>query len=67
MTSFANTRNFFPCCPPPSSPHRPRSWPIAALTMMRPVLQTKRMDDTPITVRRYTDFAEMKADEYRYW
>ncbi len=25
------------------------------------------MDDTPITVRRYTDFEEMKADEYRYW
>ncbi len=25
------------------------------------------MEDTPITVRRYTNFAEMKADEYRYW
>jgi hypothetical protein len=25
------------------------------------------MERTPITVRRYTDFAEMKADEYRYW
>ena len=25
------------------------------------------MDDTPITIRRYTDFDEMKADEYRYW
>jgi len=25
------------------------------------------MDDTPITVRKYTDFPEMKADEYRYW
>ena len=23
--------------------------------------------DTPITSRKYTDFAEMKADEYRYW
>ena len=25
------------------------------------------MDDTPITIRKYTDFDEMKADEYRYW
>ncbi len=25
------------------------------------------MDDTPITMRRYTDFDEIKADEYRYW
>ena len=25
------------------------------------------MPDTPITFRKYTDFAEMKADEYRYW
>ena len=25
------------------------------------------MDDAPIVVRKYTDFAEMKADEYRYW
>jgi len=25
------------------------------------------MDAKPITARRYTDFAEMKADEYRYW
>ncbi len=25
------------------------------------------MEDTPITVRKYTDFDEMKADEYRYW
>jgi hypothetical protein len=25
------------------------------------------MDDTPITMRKYTDFDEMKADEYRYW
>ena len=25
------------------------------------------MDDTPITVRKYTDFDEMKAEEYRYW
>ena len=24
------------------------------------------MDDAPIVVRKYTDFAEMKADEYRY-
>ena len=23
--------------------------------------------DTPITIRKYTDFEEMKADEYRYW
>jgi hypothetical protein len=28
------------------------------------MLQTERMDTT---VRRYTDFDEMKADEYRYW
>jgi hypothetical protein len=25
------------------------------------------MDDRPITIRRYTDFEEIKADEYRYW
>ena len=25
------------------------------------------MKDTPITIRRYTDFAEIKAEEYRYW
>ena len=24
-------------------------------------------DDLPITIRKYTDFNEMKADEYRYW
>ena len=28
------------------------------------MLQTVRMDKT---IRRYTDFEEMKADEYRYW
>ncbi len=26
-----------------------------------------RMSDTPITVRKYTNFDEIKADEYRYW
>jgi hypothetical protein len=25
------------------------------------------MEPTPITFRRYTDFDEIKADEYRYW
>ena len=25
------------------------------------------MNDTPITLRKYTNFDEMKADEYRYW
>jgi hypothetical protein len=25
------------------------------------------MDDAPITLRKYTDFDEIKADEYRYW
>lgn len=25
------------------------------------------MDDAPITIRKYTDFDEIKADEYRYW
>ena len=25
------------------------------------------MDDAPITMRKYTGFDEMKADEYRYW
>ncbi|HYK36890.1 hypothetical protein [Alloacidobacterium sp.] len=25
------------------------------------------MSGTPITIRRYTDFDEIKADEYRYW
>ncbi len=28
------------------------------------VLQRDRMDKT---IRKYTDFDEMKADEYRYW
>jgi hypothetical protein len=25
------------------------------------------MDDTPIKIRKYTNFDEIKADEYRYW
>ncbi len=25
------------------------------------------MGDAPITIRKYTDFDEIKADEYRYW
>lgn len=25
------------------------------------------MDDASILLRKYTDFEEMKADEYRYW
>jgi hypothetical protein len=25
------------------------------------------MDDTPITTRKYTNFDDIKADEYRYW
>lgn len=25
------------------------------------------MDEAPITIRKYTDFDEIKADEYRYW
>ena len=29
-----------------------------------PVLKTRCMDKT---IRKYTDFDEMKADEYRYW
>jgi hypothetical protein len=28
------------------------------------MLQTKRMEPT---IRKYTSFDEMKADEYRYW
>ena len=28
------------------------------------MLQTERMDKT---IRKYTNFEEMKADEYRYW
>lgn len=32
----------------------------------RPVLEGF-MDHAPITVRKYSNFAEMKADEYRYW
>ena len=31
------------------------------------MLEKGRMNNTPITVRKYTDFDEMKADEYRYW
>ena len=25
------------------------------------------MNSTPIPIRKYTDFDEIKADEYRYW
>ena len=25
------------------------------------------MNDTSITIRKYTEFDEIKADEYRYW
>ena len=25
------------------------------------------MDDTSVTLRKYIDFDEIKADEYRYW
>jgi hypothetical protein len=25
------------------------------------------MDEAPVTIRKYTDFDEIKADEYRYW
>ena len=25
------------------------------------------VDDPPITIRKYTEFDEIKADEYRYW
>jgi hypothetical protein len=25
------------------------------------------MSDAPIRIRKYSDFEEMKADEYRYW
>ena len=32
-----------------------------------PMLKTEHMDNTPITVRKYTNFDDMKADEYRYW
>ena len=35
--------------------------------LLFPMLRTERMDDTLITVCKYTDFDEMKADEYRYW
>ena len=31
------------------------------------MVRTERMGDTPITIRKYTDFDEIKADEYRYW
>jgi len=25
------------------------------------------MNDRPITIHKYTEFDEIKADEYRYW
>ena len=31
------------------------------------MLKQNAMDDTPITIRKYTDLDEIKADEYRYW
>jgi hypothetical protein len=31
------------------------------------MLKKYGMNDTPITIRKYTDFDEIKADEYRYW
>jgi hypothetical protein len=34
----------------------------------RPICLKQCMtEDTPITVRKYTNFDEIKADEYRYW
>lgn len=42
-----------------------RVFTIAAAS--RPVLKTRQMDEAPINSRKYTDFDEMKADEYRYW
>ena len=35
-----------------------------ALRLSCPMLETERHDKT---IRKYTDFDEMKADEYRYW
>jgi len=35
--------------------------------MLGRMLKPNNMDNRPITVRKYTDFDEMKADEYRYW
>lgn len=31
------------------------------------MLKKERMEETPVTVRKYTSHAEAKADEYRYW
>ena len=31
------------------------------------MLKQNAMDDAPITIRKYTDFDQIKADEYRYW
>ena len=36
------------------------------MLLPRLVLKTERMEAS-ITIRKYTDFDEMKADEYRYW
>jgi len=38
--------------------------PCAAPPFM---LEKERMDNTPITARKYTNFDDIKADEYRYW
>ena len=31
------------------------------------MLKQNAMDERPITIHKYTDFDEIKADEYRYW
>jgi hypothetical protein len=38
-----------------------------ALLCGSPYGKTEPMDAATITTRKYTDFDEMKADEYRYW
>jgi hypothetical protein len=31
------------------------------------MVKIERLGDAPITIGKYTDFDEIKADEYRYW
>jgi hypothetical protein len=44
--------------------HPERATPIAVIAHHKGKITVKSMDKT---IRKYTSFDEMKADEYRYW
>ena len=46
---------------------KPVTMRVFGIAPVLPSCYKRGMGDAPITIRKYTDFAEMKADEYRYW